>query len=386
MRVLQSVPAGRATTNPYLIQLSDQLAPEPAMLGFSWRRALTDRYDVFHAHWPEALLHGTTPARSLARRVLFRALLLRLRLRRPRVAVVRTVHNLRSHESGPRVERRLLERFDRLTSFWIRLNPTTPTPAQSPAMTIEHGDYRDWFGGVTVPAALPGRLVYFGLIRPYKGVPALIHAFSELTVGPDDEALSLRVVGQPTSADIGAEVLLSATADDRVQVSLGHASDADLGAEVGQAELVVLPYREMHNSGAALLALSLARPILAPSNAVTEALRVEVGRAWVHTYSGVLTADVLRGALGRVRALRPPEPDARPDLSARAWPDIAAAHRRAYAEAVRTVRAPTTDPARPHPPGSGRAEQPVVGGQPAVGGGQVVEHRSGAAIVPEGGG
>jgi beta-1,4-mannosyltransferase len=383
MRVLQSFPAGRSTTNPYLVQLTDQLAPEPVVLGFSWRRALTEQYDVFHAHWPEALLHGTTPTRSRARRLLFRALLLRLRLNRRRVAVVRTVHNLRSHETGLRAERRLLDRFDSATSFWIRLNPTTPTPAAAPAMTIEHGDYRDWFAGVAVPAAQPGRLVYFGLIRPYKGVPGLIQAFSRLAAGPDDDPLSLRVVGRPTSADIGAEVLLSATADDRIDVSLGHASDGDLGAEIGQAELVVLPYREMHNSGAALLALSLARPILAPSNAVTEALRAEVGRAWVHTYSGVLSADVLRDALGRVRALRSPDPDARPNLSARAWPDIANAHRRAYAQALSSVRSPAMPTVGPRPAGSGVAEQPGVGIETTVGVGQVGEHRGGGAILPE---
>lgn len=400
MRVLVSFPLGRSTTNPYLIQLSDQLAPEPVVLGFSWRRALTEQYDVFHAHWPEALLHGTSPARSRARRVLFRALLLRLRLARRRIAVVRTVHNLRSHEYGSRTERRLLERFDDTTSLWITLNPTTPTPATAPVVTIEHGDYRDWFRGVSVPASVPGRLVYFGLIRPYKSVPALIQSFARLPAGPDGDALSLRVVGQPSSADIGAEVLLSATADDRVNVSLGHASDADLGAEIGRAELVVLPYREMHNSGAALLALSLARPILVPSNAVTEALSREVGPGWVHTYATVLTAEVLLAALTRVRALRPPEADARPNLGARAWPAIAASHRQAYAQALQTVRpaesAPpasvpaatvpaTTVPATTSAAGSGFVEQPVVGSESTVGGGQVAEHGVGGAVLPEGG-
>jgi beta-1,4-mannosyltransferase len=400
MRVLVSFPLGRSTTNPYLIQLSDQLAPEPVVLGFSWRRALTEQYDVFHAHWPEALLHGTTPARSRARRVLFRALLLRLRLARRQIAVVRTVHNLRSHELGSRVERRLLERFDETTSLWITLNPTTPTPAAAPVVTIEHGDYNDWFRGVPVPAQVSGRMVYFGLIRPYKGVPGLIQAFARLPAGPNGDALSLRVVGQPTSADIGAEVLLSATSDDRVKVSLGHASDADLAAEIGSAELVVLPYREMHNSGAALLALSLARPILVPSNAVTEALSVEVGPGWVHTYSAELTAEVLLAVLTRVRSLRRPGADERPDLSARAWPDIAAAHRRAYEQALRTVRPPASVPgtcvpeaavpgaavsAPPVPVGSGFGEQPVVGSESPVGGGQVAEHGSGGAVLPEGG-
>ncbi|MCU1447382.1 glycosyl transferase [Cryobacterium sp.] len=390
MRVLVSFPLGRSTTNPYLIQLSDQLAPEPVVLGFSWRRALTEQYEVFHAHWPEALLHGTTPLRSRARRVLFRALLLRLRLARHQIAVVRTVHNLRSHEYGSRVERRLLERFDDATSLWITLNATTPTPATAPVVTIEHGDYRDWFTGVSVPASVSGRLVYFGLIRPYKGVPGLIQTFARLPAGPNGDALSLRVVGQPASVDIGAEVLLAATSDDRVNVSLGHASDADLAAEIGRAELVVLPYREMHNSGAALLALSLARPILVPSNAVTEALSVEVGPGWVHTYSTVLTAEVLLAALTRVRALRPLDADARPDLTARAWPAIAAAHREAYTQALRTLRRPAPAPPVPEaaatvPVGSGFGEQPVVGSESTVGGGQVAEHGVGGAVLPEGG-
>ena len=382
MRVLVSFPTGRSTTNPYLIQLSARLAPDPVVLGFTWRRALTGQYDVFHAHWPEALLHGSNPARGRARRLLFRALLLRLRLSPHRIAVVRTVHNLRSHETGLRVERRLLERFDAITSFWIRLNPTTPTPAAVASMTIVHGDYRDWFAGVAVPASVPGRLVYFGLIRPYKGVPGLIQAFSALATGPDGDPVSLRVVGQPTSADIGAEVLLSATAVDRVNVSLGHASDADLALEIGQAELVVLPYREMHNSGAALLALSLVRPILAPSNPVTEALRDEVGRSWVHTYAGALTADVLREALGRVRSLRPSHSDARPDLSSRAWPDIAAAHRQAYAQAVQAARPAAATTQEAGAAGS-VTEQPGVGDKPAVGVGQISEHGGGGPILPE---
>lgn len=373
MRVLQSFPTGRSTTNPYLVQLTDNLEPDPAVDGFSWRTALTGHYDVFHVHWPEALLHGTSPARSLARRMLFRALMLRLRLNRRRVAVVRTLHNLHSHEVGPRVERRLLEHFDRTTTFWIRLNPSTPVPEAAAVMTIEHGDYRDWFAGQDVPASVPGRLVYFGLIRPYKAVPALIHAFSRLPAGPDGDPVSLRVVGRPTSADIGAEVLLAATGDDRIQVSLGHAGDAELAAEVGQAELVVLPYREMHNSGAAVLALSLSRPVLVPANPVTEALRAEAGRGWVITYRGPLTADVLQQALGQVRDLRPASSPAGPDLTARSWPVVAAAHRRAYTLALQAVRSggAAADPVLPTSP---LAEQPGIGDQPAVGVRQVSEH------------
>jgi beta-1,4-mannosyltransferase len=375
MRVLQSFPAGRTTTNPYLVQLAEQLAPEPEVLGFTWRRALTEPYDVFHVHWPEVLLHGTTAGRSRVKRFLFRALLLRLWWRRHRTAVVRTVHNVRSHEGGGRGERELLARLERRTTLWIRLNPTTEVPSGAPVRTIAHGDYRDWFGAQPAGPHVPGRIVYFGLIRPYKGVPDLIDTFTTLPVGPDGDALALRVVGRPTTADIGAEVTLAALSDDRVTVSLGHATDAELAKEVTQAELVALPYREMHNSGAAVLALSLGRPILVPSNPVTEALRVEVGGNWVFTYRGTLTAAHLRDALARCRAARPLGYDVVPDLSERAWPVIAALHRDAYAAATALLGA------GPRPSGR-RAEQPVVGGEATVDPRQIVENSGSRSVLP----
>ena len=375
MRVLQSFPSGRTTTNPYLVQLAEQLAPEPEVLGFTWRRALTAPYDVFHVHWPEALLHGTTAGRSRGKRLLFRVLLLRLWWRRHRTAVVRTVHNVQSHEDGGRGERALLARFERRTTLWIRLNPTTEVPDGAPVRTIMHGDYRAWFAATPVGASVPGRIVYFGLIRPYKGVPDLIETFTTLAVGPDGDALSLRVVGRPTTADIGAEVTLAALNDGRVTVSLGHATDAELAKEVTQAELVALPYREMHNSGAAMLALSLGRPILVPSNPVTEALRIEVGRNWVFTYRGVLTAAHLSGALARCRAVQPLGQGAGPDLSERAWPVIADLHRDAYAAAAALVGG------GPGPSGR-RSEHPGVSGETPVDRRQIVEHSRSRTVLP----
>jgi beta-1,4-mannosyltransferase len=331
MRVLQSFPAARATTNPYLVQLRDRLRPHAQVFEFSWRRALTNRYDVFHVHWPETLLHGRTPARSLARRVLFRTLL--ARLRRRHTAVVRTVHNAHSHEPNPGIEQRLLDRLDRQTVLWIRLNPATPTPTGASVHTIEHGDYREWFARRTLPAPIPGRLLFFGLIRPYKGIDGLVSAFCDLTDSlPPGPGLSLRIVGRPNSPELGAEVLGAAAADPRIGVRLGHASEAALADEVGQAELVVLPYRDMHNSGAALLALSLGRPILVPANVVTEALREEVGGEWVLTYTGALSAAALARGLMRARV---PRLSNGPDLSRRDWDDIARRHLDAYSCALR---------------------------------------------------
>ena len=104
---------------------------------------------------------------------------------------------------------------------------------------------------------------------------------------------------------------------------------------MSESELVVLPYRHMHNSGAALTALSLSRPVLVPDNAVNRDLAAEVGPGWVITFEGDLDADDLRRALEEAR--RPDRADA-PDLSRRDWALAAPAHLAAYRRAVEIRR------------------------------------------------
>ncbi|TFC07204.1 glycosyl transferase [Cryobacterium adonitolivorans] len=329
------------------MQLGTHLGPETEVLGFSWGRALSAPYDVFHVHWPDSLLLGSSSGRSRLKRGLFRALLLRLWLRRHRIAVVRTLHDAHGQRTGSRIDRALLARLDRLTTLWICPSPATPLPHGANAHTIEHGDYRAWFEAVGGGALVPGRLLYFGLIRPHKGVPDLVRAFTALPTGPDGRtdggtdggSVSLRVVGTPTSTDIGAEVLLAALADDRVTVSLGHLSNQELAAEVAQAELVILPYQDLYGSEASVLALSCARPVLVPSNAATRALAAEVGRGWVFTYAGPLTTAAIHDALARCRDEQRDRAD-RPNLSAHAWAVIADKHRTAYITALQLAGRP----------------------------------------------
>jgi beta-1,4-mannosyltransferase len=333
VRVLQSFPSESATTNPYVLQLSQELGRDHTVIGFSWPRALLGRYDVFHAHWPEALLHGSTPGRSLAKRLLFRALLSRLKLQR--IAVVRTVHNVRSHEQAPANEERLLDRFDRRTDLCIRLNDTTVVLPGVLVRTISHGHYRDWYARIPPAERVAGRVLFFGLIRPYKGVDTLITAFSELVAAENSPALSLHIVGRPYTEEIGDALERRVGGVDGIRLRLGHASEEVLATEIFESTLVALPYREMHNSGAVLLALSLGRPVLVPSNVVTEDLREEVGDDWIQTYPGDFSADVLAGALARAQGI---VHGALPDLSRRDWPAIGRAHGEAYLAAVSARR------------------------------------------------
>ncbi len=325
--VMESFPAIRPTTNPYITQLWTALRDEPRleMQFFSWRRALVGRYDVFHVHWPEQLMGGWTRKGRLARRLLTALFCLRLWV--TRTPVVRTWHNLERPTGLAWIDHRLLDALDRLTRLRIRLNPVSPMPAGAPHVTILHGDYKDWFAAHPRREARPGRLGYVGLIRRYKGVEELLEAFA----GLDRPDASLHVAGSPSSEELASAVRTATQVDPRVTARLEYLDDADLVQEVTASALVVLPYRHMHNSGAVLASLSLDRPVLVPDNEVTRELGKEVGDDWVLRFSPPLTVDHLAEALEKVS--QAPGPGAVPDLSRRSWARAGVEHADAFISA-----------------------------------------------------
>lgn len=307
MIVLESFPAPAASTNPYIVQLADGLSQRCDLRTFTWRRALTGRVDLFHVHWPERLVRGSTPPRTFGRRLAFCALLARLAV--TRTPVVRTLHNLEPHEGSSWVERHLLGLLDRLTSANVLLNAESPRRTKLDRVIL-HGDYRDWFARYPRSERVPDRIAYAGLIRPYKGVIELVDAFAGL-----DGGVTLTVSGKVDTEVLREALHSAAHRDPRLALDLRYVDDARLVHHLTEAEVVVLPYREVHNSGVALLALSLDRPVLITESASTSALAEEVGQAWVMRFTHPLSAADLRAALDGAHALV----TSGPDLSQRSW-------------------------------------------------------------------
>lgn len=338
--VMLSFPPPLATSNPYNMMLANslRLVPEVVVKNFSWREALTGRYDVFHAHWPEILVTGTSPMKKLAKQGLFLVLITKLRL--TGTPWVRTVHNLDLPRGITRRERLLLRLADRWTTLRITINHSTTVPLGQAAETILHGDYTNWYSKHLSSEQVAGRILYFGTIRRYKGVPGLVRAFREIK----DPALSLHVAGRLSNPDYERELRTLAAGDERVSLSFAFLPEEILVREVGEASLVVLPYPEMHNSGSALAALSLRRSVLVPRNEVNQALSDEVGTGWVHMYEGTLAGeDILRG-LDAVQA----QPDAAgPDFSARDWTIGGQKHVAAYRRAIQMKANTAWDHQRP---------------------------------------
>ncbi len=324
LRVLTSFRTPSETTNPYIVQLHQALSNQPGIevSTFSWSRALGQRWDVFHVHWPETAFASSGRIRPIVKKLLFGAFLLRLRL--DRTAIVWTRHNTETHERGDSLARWLIDRLTAMTHHFILLNKYTSVPVGAGASLIPHGHYRDWFERFPKAPQVEARLGYVGLIRPYKGVEDLVSAFEELP----DPTCSLSIGGRPADVATAARISELAGTDDRIDLTLRFLSEPELVTRICEAQLMVFPYLAMHNSGAVLAALSLDRPVLVPRNEVNDDLRAEVGGEWVLPFDGPLTASVLSDALAKAQMVA-----GRPDLSSRGWGEAGSAHQAAFRQA-----------------------------------------------------
>jgi glycosyltransferase involved in cell wall biosynthesis len=106
-------------------------------------------------------------------------------------------------------------------------------------------------------AAVEGPVVLcFGLVRPYKGVDVLLEAFREL------EGAELWVVGLPRMPMAPLEALAD-RCEARVRFVPKFITDPEIPAYFRRADLVVLPYREIEQSGVLYTALAFGKPIVA---------------------------------------------------------------------------------------------------------------------------
>jgi glycosyltransferase involved in cell wall biosynthesis len=101
--------------------------------------------------------------------------------------------------------------------------------------------------------------VFFGRCRPYKGLEALIEAFAAAP-----PPARLLIVGNFASPAYLASISALARPVPGVEIVPRSIPDADIQLYLNAADCVVLPYRAVLTSGAALLAMSFGRPVIAP--------------------------------------------------------------------------------------------------------------------------
>jgi glycosyltransferase involved in cell wall biosynthesis len=186
----------------------------------------------------------------------------------PRRPTVLTAHDLLPREAAPgqtRAQRRLLEAVDAVIvhSAYGREQLVERLGVDAGKVhVIPHGA----FSHLTTlsPASLPGELpptdapvvLFFGLLRPYKGIEALLEAWRG--VGRAE----LWIVGRPRM-DLAR---LRRLAPPGVRFVSRFVSDEELAACFDRADVVVLPYtrtERFDQSGVLATALAFGKPVVA---------------------------------------------------------------------------------------------------------------------------
>ena len=110
-----------------------------------------------------------------------------------------------------------------------------------------------------LPSELEGAegpvILFFGLLRPYKGIDTLLEAFRRI------EGAELWIAGNPRM-DIAPLYRLAAEAPGRVRFLARFVEDAEIPAIMRRADIVVLPYRDVEHSGVLYAALAFGKPLV----------------------------------------------------------------------------------------------------------------------------
>ncbi len=289
-----------------------------------WRLHPKD-IDLLHIHWPEQVFwSGGGHLRKAARITLTLAAL--ARLRSAGVRVVWMVHNVRPHDAGAiklLIWRLYVLGLKIFTQQYITLSPMTVPVVRrflrlsrkAVVVSVRHPSYP---GGSSRQAArarlgiAPDLRVYvfFGAIRPYKGIDSLLKAFEML----DDASARLIIAGEPSSPTVRTTLDAKAKRDPRIDLRLGYALEDTLMDIIDAADCVVLPFVDYLHSGSLIRALSQGKATITPETPFALDLRDELGEQWLRLYRGDLTSE----NLGMEFA-----PEGAPDMTAHAPDQVA---------------------------------------------------------------
>lgn len=245
-------------------------------------RAFSDRPDVIHFQFIAPFVLPAGPSRSWGRALVkgpvFLAQVVLLRLAGCRI--VWTVHNLVNHErrlAGIEWFFGLL--FTRLAHLLIVHGEVARGAvigayhlARRPdkVAVIPHPNFIDAYPDRVTRAQARRRLgvdagtvvvACLGMIRAYKGLHELVRAFGTL---PDDRRAELWIAGEPIDTALAADLRHAADGSPRMHLWFDFLSPDEVEVLLKAADVVALPYRNILTSGAALLAMSFAKPCVAP--------------------------------------------------------------------------------------------------------------------------
>lgn len=345
MDILVYPPTTHTSANPLNGLFYSQIEKSGATVAALYLTGALPAVQICHVHWPDLFVvsHRDNSPKdysdhlqsNLRRLSDFLAQLEHSKAQGARV--VWTLHNVQAHEGEDRFLAAVFwPRFYRLVDGVIFLTESAkqiasariPALADIPSKVIPRGNLN------TIAENMPTRAVarqalgiedqefvycYFGKIRPYKNVPALVTAFMQ-----QDIHNSRLIVAGNDQHDFGIADEIAKTTDGIANIitDFRHVPDDDLLTYIAASDIVVLPYKEILNSASLLLALACRRRVICPDSGSLGEIAKAIGDDWMFTYDGPFNGATLKAAYEKYGQTVPSA-----DLSYMdrfAWPKVAA--------------------------------------------------------------
>lgn len=185
--------------------------------------------------------------------------------------VIFTAHNSTPYHNSSSSRIQLLGANDILTDFDKLIVHTEYTKAEilrkgiseNAISIIPHGVLPYDSPQETAEPAVNRRILFFGTIKPYKGISNLLRSFARLPSDIQFES-EVYIAGQPMMPieplkDLASELGI----DSRVHWDLRYIPDDEIPILFESADVIAFPYNEIDQSGALMTALQFGKPIVA---------------------------------------------------------------------------------------------------------------------------
>ena len=266
--------------------------------------------DVLHIHWTGPVCQAaSTEADAVARLESFSSAVIAAKSRG--VAVVWTIHNTIPHDANFMEQELELSRFlaeaadlihvmtaeaPQVVSEYYHLPP-------SKLRVIPHSSYQGIYGSHRTRAAAREHfgirpdekaVLFFGQMRPYKGLDTLLAAIE--IAHSESTPIALLLAGK-TSPDSLKEIDSRLPTSAHVIRDHSFIPDADVDLWFTAADVAVFPYRKILNSGSVNLASTYAVPCILPGE---PHLRAQYAKEkWVNFYDRENEVDSLAALLAQ---------------------------------------------------------------------------------------
>lgn len=282
--------------------------------------------DIVHFHWVEPLVLRPQTWKSWPLLIYWTLVLLVLRIASKGIVI--TIHNIYPHESSNSlIYRRMINILIQFSHYIIcfnqeqadKVSTTFSTYCASKLKIVPHGLYsftsqsdqdkaKQQLGiGTTQPL-----FVYLGTIRPYKGLETLIQALSNV-----NRSCAVYIAGWGSEqylTEVGTQ--LKALPDNiQVHYHPGPQAAATLLTSLNAADVLVLPFRQVFNSGSLWMALSAKKMIITSRQPTLKSLLL-LSKVWTYKPGDVKQlAELLTQALQRT-------PRERTEIGQESWNQV----------------------------------------------------------------